>query len=97
MKSLWIIVVTLALAAACKEDNPKPLLPDASDVDGATEIDANLCVKETGTPPNCFDQASCEPSTTEDFLNGCTDVGCIPFDNVARLPRYNNGNLPPLP
>ncbi len=94
MKSL-LIMFTVLLATACKDENPKPDLPDASSVDSPG--DANVCLLENGTPKNCFDLASCEPATTEDLLNGCTDVGCIPFDNVARLPRYNNGNLPPLP
>jgi hypothetical protein len=30
-------------------------------------------------------------------LNACTDSQCSHFDNVARLPNYNGGNLPPLP
>ena len=47
----------------------------------------------TGTD-GCY---ACPPQTTSEFLNGCTNAQCSPFDNVARLPLYNNGNLPSLP
>lgn len=40
---------------------------------------------------------SCEPVENEHFLNACTDADCVPFDNVARLPLYNGGDLPPVP
>lgn len=55
-----------------------------------------------GVAPNCVGtdgcfSASCTPQTTADFLNRCTDASCAPFDNVARLPLFNGGSLPPLP
>lgn len=53
-----------------------------------------------GAPPNCNgpnDCYSCPPKTGNQFLNACTGSQCSPFDNVARLPLYNNGNLPPIP
>ena len=40
---------------------------------------------------------ACSPATTIEFLNACTSAQCLPFDNTARLPLYNGGNLPPLP
>jgi hypothetical protein len=45
-------------------------------------------------PNGCY---SCAPQTTTQYLNACTNAQCSPFDNVARLPLYNNGNLPPIP
>lgn len=55
-----------------------------------------------GVAPNCLDpsgcfSASCAPQSTDQFLNRCTDSLCAPFDNAARLPLFNGGNLPPLP
>lgn len=45
-------------------------------------------------PNGCY---SCPPTKNEQFLNACTSAQCSPFDNAARLPLYNNGNLPPVP
>ena len=39
----------------------------------------------------------CPPKTDIQFLNQCTTSQWAQFDNVARLPLYNNGNLPSLP
>ena len=93
--------IALVLVVGCKGDNPQPDFPDATRID-APEPDAPIdapisCFAPAGTPPNCFLQDQCEPTQLTDFLNGCTDGQCLPFDNVARLPRYNNGALPPLP
>jgi hypothetical protein len=45
-------------------------------------------------PNGCYD---CPPHSNDQFLNHCTTAQCAPFDNEARLPLYNGGNLPPLP
>jgi hypothetical protein len=45
-------------------------------------------------PSGCY---ACPPKSTDQFLNACTNAQCSAFDNVARLPLYNSGNLPPLP
>jgi hypothetical protein len=53
-----------------------------------------------GAAPNCDGPNgcySCTPTKNEQFLNACTSAQCSPFDNAARLPQYNNGNLPPVP
>jgi hypothetical protein len=53
-----------------------------------------------GAPPNCDGPNgcySCAPKTGNQFLDACTTSQCSPFDNVARLPLYNNGNLPAIP
>lgn len=102
MRNVFIIAgLTAALVVACKDNNPQPDFPDANRVDARppdAPIDAPAsCFDPAGTPPNCFVQTTCEPTELTDFLNGCTDSQCIEFDNVARLPRYNNGSLPPLP
>jgi hypothetical protein len=40
----------------------------------------------------------CEPNSSTQLLNQCTDAECSPFDNVARLPLLErDGSLPPLP
>ncbi len=93
MKALWI---SLALVAGCKSENPAPDLPDASRADAPVDV-ATVCLDPSGSPANCFQQDVCAPTEDVDFLNGCTDQQCIAFDNAARLPRFNNGSLPPLP
>jgi hypothetical protein len=53
-----------------------------------------------GAPPDCNGPNNCykcPPLTEPQFLNHCTAAQCSPFDNVARLPLYNNGNLPAIP
>ncbi|MFT3773685.1 MAG: hypothetical protein QM820_50570 [Minicystis sp.] len=53
-----------------------------------------------GAAPNCDGPNgcyACAPKKNEEFLNACTTAQCSPFDNAARLPLYNNGNLPPVP
>jgi hypothetical protein len=94
MKTIARLVMLLAFA--CKGDNPAPDFPDANRPDANVDAPA-ACFDPGGSPANCFDQTVCEPTEDTDFLNGCTDNQCIPFANAARLPLYNNGNLPPLP
>jgi hypothetical protein len=53
-----------------------------------------------GAPPSCDGVNgcySCPPKTGNQLLNACTGSQCSPFDNVARLPLYNSGNLPAIP
>jgi hypothetical protein len=84
----------MLFAGACGgEDNPIPEIVDAATDAPATDADDSDAVDCTGEN-ECF---SCEPVQLTDFLNACTDGTCFPFDNVARLPRFNNGDLPPLP
>lgn len=43
----------------------------------------------------CF---ACPPTTTEEFLNACTDVGCLPFDNTQLQGLLlEDGSVPPVP
>ena len=37
------------------------------------------------------------PKTDKQFLNHCTNSQCEPFDDEARLPLFNHGNLPAVP
>ncbi|MDX2090839.1 MAG: hypothetical protein SFX73_23470 [Kofleriaceae bacterium] len=95
-------LLAAALLVACKDTNPAPDVPDARPRGDAPAPDAPIdaplsCFDPAGTPANCFQQDVCEPTQLTDFLNSCTGAQCIAFDNVARLPRYNNGNLPALP
>ncbi len=47
-------------------------------------------------PNDCF---ACEPTTSIEIINACTDATCEAFDNSpARLPLLErDGTLPPLP
>jgi len=42
----------------------------------------------------CF---ACAPKTDPDFLNGCTDARCVPFDNRRLRNLTPDGMLKPLP
>jgi hypothetical protein len=94
MKAL--LVGLLALVAACKGEDPRPEVPDATRIDAPVDA-AAACLDPQGTPAGCFRQDVCEPDEDTDFLNGCTGGACVAYDNTARLPLYNNGALPPLP
>jgi hypothetical protein len=97
----FIAVLALGLGA-CGSDNPKPVIVDGAVTDGAVAdaptgdggldgaADAANCVSDGG----CY---TCAAETTSQFLNHCTTGQCFPFDNEARLPLYNHGNLPPAP
>jgi hypothetical protein len=40
----------------------------------------------------------CTPTVTEQFLNGCTDGTCVPFDKTRLAPFLSaDGGLPALP
>jgi hypothetical protein len=95
----FVVAALIALTTvACKKNNPEPDVPDARHADAA--VPDAVADASPDAPPSCTSDAGCfvcEPVTTPDFLNACTDSTCIPFDNEARLPRYNHGNLPPLP
>jgi hypothetical protein len=41
---------------------------------------------------------NCAPQNNAEFLNQCaaTGITCAPFDNLARLPGYDGGGLPPF-
>lgn len=92
-------MIAVLMAAACGGDsNPQPDVPDAARAD-ARVPDAGADASPDASP-SCTSDAGCfvcEPIELVDFLNACTDSTCQPFDNVARLPLYNNGALPPLP
>jgi len=45
----------------------------------------------------CWDLATCTPAEEAHILNACSEGDCFAFDNVARLPLYNNGELPSVP
>ena len=109
MKRLGSMIFVLALVACGGgSSNPEPspdaaLRPDSGVID-AGAIDA--AVADAGadadlTPDaNCEGDGgcyACEPHTGTEILNHCTSGQCQPFDNEARLPRYNHGNLPPAP
>ncbi|MBX3157921.1 MAG: hypothetical protein KF773_18275 [Deltaproteobacteria bacterium] len=97
MRAVIITIAgALALCAACKDEGPRPDVPDAARADAAVDAPA-ACLDPQGSPAGCFRQETCEPEADLDFLNGCTDGSCVAYDNAARLPLYNNGTLPPLP
>ena len=91
------------VAAACSSDSGEatpsrpPVTPPGAD--GAT--DGGSSGGEGGADAACTGEAgcfACEPVQDLDFLNECTDGLCTPFDNVARLPLYKQGqSLPAIP
>ena len=93
---------TAAHAAACSSTgNPEPPVFSAttSGTGGAGQGGAGqggaggvdpACVGEDG----CY---ACDPTNDPEFLNACTEAQCSAFDNEARLPLYNGGDLPPVP
>jgi hypothetical protein len=77
--------------------------------DATCEISSGICVGNatststsgsTGSaacagPDGCF---ACEPTKTEEFLNACTDVGCVPYDNgQLQGLLLEGGSVPPVP
>ena len=100
----------IAVAACSSESNPTP--PDttfttssgattsATGTGGAGGGGSSSATGAGGAPPECNGPNgcfACPPKTGNQILNACTGSQCSPFDNVARLPLYNNGTLPPLP
>jgi hypothetical protein len=63
---------------------------DASDAgDASDDGDAS----DAGDGESCF---SGKATTDPEFLNHCTDAGCEPFDNCARLGLCADAAVPPL-
>ncbi|NUP07293.1 MAG: hypothetical protein HOW73_14660 [Polyangiaceae bacterium] len=103
-------LLCVALLAACGDDtnqNPTSTFTTStgggtSDGGGGQGAGGNGGAPEGGNgaggncegPDGCF---ACEPTKNEHFLNACTEAQCSPFDNEARLPLYNGGDLPPVP
>lgn len=71
------------------------------------DISSGICVAPTTSasgstgsaacvgPGDCF---ACEPTKTEEFLNGCTDVACVPYDNgQLQGLLQEDGSVPPVP
>lgn len=74
-------------------------VPDTSDPvdagDGGTDPDGGDAGPDCTGDDGCY---SCEPTEEIQLLNACNEVGCLPFDNAARIARLNpDGSLPPLP
>jgi hypothetical protein len=62
---------------------------------GAKEEDAGPGVDACVGPNGCY---ACPPANDFQFVNGCTDAACKPFDNRARLKNLPaDGGLTPLP
>jgi hypothetical protein len=102
-----LALALFALAACDNEANPTPTStfttstgPGAGGNGAGSEGGAGGGNGGSGTGGDCTSEAGCwdcAPTENVHFLNACTDASCSPFDNVARLPLYNNGDLPPLP
>ncbi len=98
MQTLRILVALgLAISVGCKDDSPHPDVVDARRIDAAVDASVDAAAVCVDSVTGCFKTDICEPVQLDQFLNACTAVQCIRFDNVARLPLYNNGALPPLP
>src|SRR4051794_32677063 len=107
-----VVVVMLAgaalafsgvLASACSssEEEAAPSRPVIPVAETSTSSDAGQDAEAGPVDPGCSGAAGCykcEPKTSEEILNSCTDGQCTPFDNVARLPLFKAGQaLPPVP
>jgi hypothetical protein len=69
--------------------------PDAlPDVGGGGDVAATPQPDAAVGFPGCINTNT--PQGAQ-FLNRCSASACYPFNNAARLPLYNGGNLPPLP
>ncbi len=102
--ALAAVGVSLALLAGCSgllgfgdytietasEGGPDAFGEGSTDGGGDEEASCNVDLTL-----QCY---ACTPTTTEQFLNGCTDGQCIPFDK-SRLKAFlaPDGGLPPLP
>jgi hypothetical protein len=65
---------------------------DAGADDAGPPRDAVACTVDGGT---CY---ACEPVTSFEHLNACTDSTCELFVNATRLPLLReDGTVPPLP
>jgi hypothetical protein len=107
-----IVASTIAFFGACSdntnpEPNPNLTTSSSSGGDGGSGVGgAGAGGDGTGGgaggqggagclgPNDCW---LCTPTNDGQFLNHCTDAQCSFFDDAARLPLYNGGNLPPLP
>jgi hypothetical protein len=69
-------------------DAPESAVDAGSDADAGPACNVDLSLQ-------CY---PCVPTTTEQFLNGCSDGTCVPFDR-DRLKGLllPDGTLPPLP
>jgi hypothetical protein len=81
--------------AQCAEDEDC-----AGFADAVCDVAAGVCIRSTGTagcagPDGCF---ACVPEKPAEFLNACTEVDCVPFDN-AQLEGLlqEDGSVPPVP
>jgi hypothetical protein len=104
----WLVLVgTVALAlggaaaTACSSSSEEaapsrpPVPPVVTDPDAAITPEGGDPDGGCQGPNACF---ACEPTTTDQFLDACTDGQCTPFDNVKRLPLFKPGQpLPPVP
>ena len=92
-----VATIGLVLVACSSSDEAAPtrtVVPapvgSSGGLDAASDVDPG-CLSAAG----CF---TCEPVNLPDFLNACSEGQCAPFDNVARLPLFEQGKpLPPVP
>ncbi|NUO52717.1 MAG: hypothetical protein HOV80_28045 [Polyangiaceae bacterium] len=111
---LTVGVAALSVASGCSliiENRDRQCENDedcAGFGDATCEISSGICVARAGStasgstgsaacegPDGCF---ACEPTKTEEFLNGCTDVACVPYDNgQLQGLLQEDGSVPPVP
>jgi hypothetical protein len=69
--------------------------PDSAAADASGPAPDAIATSTCRGPNGCY---ACAPTTDIDFLNGCTDGRCVPFDNKKRLTNLTpEGTLRPLP
>lgn len=102
-----LLLAALAASGACSllvESGADQCKTDAecSAFGDYSVCNAGICVKPSpvhdagsdgGDEGGCF---TGKPTTDPEFFNQCTDAGCEPFDNCARLGLCGGASLPPL-
>jgi hypothetical protein len=106
-KTLLITLALLGLSTACPSEEMAP--PTGEEESGEEESgdgdpgdgdgdpgDGDGDGDECLGPDGCF---ACEPTSSIELTNACTDATCEPFENTTdRLPLLErDGSLPPLP
>ena len=102
-----LLLMVLAATGACSllvESSTDQCKTDAecSAFGEYSVCNAGICVKPGSLPDagsDGGDEGGCftgTPASDPDFFNQCTDAGCEPFDNCARLGLCGDASLPPL-
>lgn len=94
------LAASFAAQACGGGNNPTPPTSSTNSMGGGGGATTSASTGGGGGDPACTGKDgcyACAPQNNAQILQACTSAQCSPFDNVARLPLYNNGDLPPVP